>query len=230
MGTIIIISQPIWLQAVKTKMSLASQSYLMMDITDFWMIKLSDFLMRGQDFIIYALMSFSLNPLSNLDGLHRLMDLLVMILIDADADGNSDDVQMTFTLRSQITNKAVSYDLIIKNVGEMLTNSDFEFVTIDDATSEFVEYLNTTSTCFSNPKIILIRVTPRFPSPFRRVRIGVNPPQPCQFRFAFRMPEIIGLLQVQPKPRVIAQTAPQPHRHLRGNPTNPRQNIHQHLA
>ena len=44
------------------------------------------------------------------------------------------------------------------------------------------------------------------------------------------MPKIMGLLQVKPELGIIAQTAPQPHRHLWRDAALTRQNIHQHLA
>ena len=95
---------------------------------------------RGSDKIVFIFdpEELSLTP-DSLSDLQSLDILYSIIMIDADNDGIENDNQIKFSLRSQITNKEVSYNLLIKNTNELLTEADVDFITIKNAVDELSE-------------------------------------------------------------------------------------------
>lgn len=109
------------------------------DFSDQIIITITDF-QKGIDKLVMIIDLDDLPILpENLAELQSIATSFVSTMVNDDGVGAFNDNQINFTLRSQITNKEISYTIIARNIGQELTNEDFAFISFNDASNELNE-------------------------------------------------------------------------------------------
>jgi len=109
------------------------------DFSDQIIITITDF-QKGIDKLVMIIDLDDLPSLpKNLAELQSIATSFVSAMVNDEGVGGFNDNQINFTLRSQITNKEISYTIIARNIGQELTNEDFAFISFNDASNELNE-------------------------------------------------------------------------------------------